>query len=70
MYSEDNDIRQIQENLLNLLDSFDDICKNNNIKYSLHGGSLLGAVREHGFIPWDDDADVTMTRTEYEKLKT
>lgn len=55
--------------LLSLLEYFDLICRENGLKYSLAGGTLLGAVRHHGFIPWDDDADVLMTRKEYEKLK-
>lgn len=59
----------IHENLLMLLNKFHQLCIDNGIKYSLHGGSLLGAVREKGFIPWDDDADVTMTRDNYEKFR-
>lgn len=50
-----------------LLIIFDRFCRNNNIKYSLADGTLLGAYRHHHFIPWDDDADVMMTRSEYEK---
>lgn len=51
-----------------LLCYFDKICRQNNIKYSLTGGTLLGAIRQGGFIPWDDDADVFLARPEYEKL--
>lgn len=58
----------IQKNLLELLKEFDCVCKDHNIKYSLHAGTLLGAIREKGFIPWDDDADITMMRDEYNKL--
>lgn len=66
--SPDREMRQIQELLLILLKKFHALCMENDIQYSLHGGTLLGAVREKGFIPWDDDADVTMTRKEYEKF--
>lgn len=61
-------IKAIHDELLILLRIFDETCKQNNIKYSLHGGTLLGAVREKGFIPWDDDADVSMTRDNYDKF--
>lgn len=52
----------------NLLCEFDKICKENDLKYSLGYGSLLGAVRHKGMIPWDDDIDVVMPRADYEKL--
>ena len=55
---------------LSLLEYFDKICRENGIKYSLTGGSLIGAVRHGGMIPWDDDADVFLTRPEFEKLET
>jgi len=54
--------------LLKLLDYFDSICKKHNLKYTLIAGSLLGAVRHKGFIPWDDDLDVAMPRNDYDKL--
>ena len=63
-------ISEIQEHLYIMLKEFDLFCKDNNIKYSLSGGSLLGAIRHKGFIPWDDDIDVCVSRPDYEKLIT
>lgn len=60
--------KKIQKNLLELLKSFDLLCRLNGIDYSLHGGTLLGAVRNQGFIEWDDDADVAMTRKNFDQL--
>lgn len=53
---------------LDLLFKFDAVCKKYNLKYFLMYGSLLGAVRHNGFIPWDDDLDVAMLREDYEKF--
>lgn len=54
---------------LEMLIYFDQVCRTNGIKYSLTGGTLLGAVRHMGFIPWDDDIDVFLTRPEFDKLE-
>ena len=53
---------------LDLFFEFEKVCKKHNLKYYLFYGSLLGAVRHHGFIPWDDDFDVAMPRKDYEEL--
>ena len=53
---------------IEILDVFDKVCRDNNLKYSLAYGTLLGAVRHQGFIPWDDDIDVMMPRKDYDRL--
>jgi len=59
---------EIQKNLLVLLKEFDLFAKKNDITYSLDWGSLLGAIRHKGFIPWDDDLDIMVDRANYNKL--
>lgn len=57
-----------QANLFKLFKEIDEVCKKNNIEYTLAGGSAIGPVRHHGFIPWDDDMDVFMTRDNWLKF--
>jgi lipopolysaccharide cholinephosphotransferase len=61
-------VREHQAALYELLCEFDRICRKHGIRYTLFAGTLLGAVRHGGFIPWDDDADVLMLREDYEKF--
>jgi len=64
----ENSLRQLQLKELDLLKFFQRICKENHITYYALGGTLLGAVRHQGFIPWDDDIDVGIPRPDYERL--
>lgn len=61
-------LQDLQQELLKILVDIDRVCREHNIKYSLFAGTLLGAVREKGFIPWDDDVDICFEREEYEKF--
>ena len=65
---DDQILRQLQLTMLETLKVFDAFCRKHGIRYSLYAGSLLGAVRHQGFIPWDDDLDVCMSREEYDRF--
>lgn len=62
-------LQEVHRKLLFALSAFDNVCRENNIKYSLHGGALLGAERNGKLIPWDDDIDVSMVRSEFCKFQ-
>ena len=62
------EIDEMRQRLLSMAEYLQNICKENGLKMFLSGGTLLGAVRHKGFIPWDDDIDVHMPRPDYDRL--
>ena len=69
MAVEQKELRKAQLIMLDMLVEFDAICKKHNLKYWLDSGTLLGAVRHQGFIPWDDDIDLSMPVEDYNRFK-
>jgi lipopolysaccharide cholinephosphotransferase len=63
-------LRKSQMRMLDMLVFIDKVCQENNLIYWIEGGTLLGAVRHDGFIPWDDDADLCMPYKDAEIFKT
>ena len=63
-------LRKLQQTELEILLAVDSFCKEHQIQYSLYSGTALGAVRHGGFIPWDDDIDIVMIRSEYDRFCT
>ena len=61
-------LEQLHKIQLEILDEFIRICDKHNLEYYLVGGTLLGAIRHKGFIPWDDDIDVAMMRKDYDQF--
>lgn len=62
------DMRTIHNLQLNMLEKIDEICKRFGLTYFMIGGSAIGTVRDHGFIPWDDDIDVGLIRSDFDKF--
>lgn len=66
---EDNsELRKLQMVTLDIIKIFADICQKHNLRYFMVGGTMLGAIRHKGFIPWDDDVDMGMPRPDYERF--
>ena len=59
---------EVQKKAVDILVYIDKICRENNLKYTIFYGSLIGVERHQGFIPWDDDIDIVMPRPDYEEL--
>ena len=68
-YLEGKELKKFQDYLLSILKDFIEVTQKYGLNYSLGGGSVLGAIRHGGFIPWDDDIDINMPRKDFEKLR-
>lgn len=65
---DDETLKHLQQVEMKILKYFIEICEEHDLTYFMYAGSLLGVIRHHGFIPWDDDIDVIMFREDFEKL--
>lgn len=61
-------IRELQLRILETLKAVDNVCREHNLRYYIWAGTMIGAVRHKGFIPWDDDLDIAMPRPDYDRL--
>lgn len=68
MEMDKKDLEKVHNVLLEMIDEVDRICRKHNINYFLEGGTALGAIRHGGFIPWDDDVDLGMLRSDYNRF--
>ena len=66
---QDLTLEEIHREILNMMDYIHKLCEENGITYYVGFGSLIGAIRHNGFIPWDDDFDIMMPRADVEKFK-
>lgn len=64
----DEDVRAVQEHLLTAMRDIDYVCRKYHLMYAITGGAMLGMIRHHGFIPWDDDIDICMPRRDYDRF--
>ena len=65
-YEEQYNLKEAHDKFLEIILTFDAFCRKHDIRYSIADGTLLGALRHGDFVPWDDDADVMVTREEYD----
>lgn len=70
MVKENDYLPRLHSEILSIMDCIDSVCKCNGIRYYLIGGTLLGAIRHNGFIPWDDDLDIVMPRDDFNRFVT